>query len=86
MTLYGTSILVTDKPVRARLSGTDRDIPILSFVPILEGVFDIHPAGTASEQAAWLRQLAEQASDLAIRVERHAAQEAALATYPEAVA
>ena len=70
-------------PVRARLEGSD---PVLKFVPLLEGVFDIAPAGTPTQQAAWLRQLAEQASDLAIRVERHAAQAKALATYPEAVA
>jgi NADH:ubiquinone oxidoreductase subunit 5 (subunit L)/multisubunit Na+/H+ antiporter MnhA subunit len=83
--LYGTTVLVTDQPVRGRLGGTDKDIPILSFVPVLDGVFDIQTTGTPAEQAAWLRSLAEQASGLAIQVERHAAQVAALATYPEAV-
>ena len=84
---YPTITLTPSTPPRGKLGGTDRNIPILSFVPPLEGVWDIHiPGGTPVEAAAWLRQLAETASDLAIRVERHAAQVEALATYPEAVA
>jgi len=81
VTFFGT------KPVRAKLvkDGEGR-IPVLSFAPFLEGIFDIQVQGTPVEAAAWLRQLAETASDLAIRVERHAAQVEAMATYPEAVA
>ena len=62
--------LSTSNPVRARL---DDGMPVLKFIPLLEGIHDITPAGTPVEQAAWLRQLAEVASDLAIRVERNAA-------------
>jgi len=81
VTFFGT------KPVRAKLvKDSEGRIPVLSFAPFLEGIFDIQVQGTPVEAAAWLRQLAETASDLAIRVERHAAQVEALATYPEAVA
>jgi len=84
--MFRTITLTPSTPPRAKLGGPDKDIPILSFVPPMEGTWDIYAPGSPAEAAAWLRQLAEQASDLAYRVERRAAQEAALATYPEAVA
>ena len=60
--------LPTSTPVWARMGGSDRDLPILSFMPVLEGVFDIHPMGTPAERADWLDNLAEQATRLAVQV------------------
>ena len=82
MTAYRTNRLHPTSPPRARLTVRDGiATPVLSFVPPLEGSWDIYPSGTPVEQALYLRQLAEAASDLAIRVERHAAQAAAFASY-----
>ena len=60
--------LVASTPVRARMGGSDKDIPILSFLPFVEGVFDVQPTGTLTERADWLDNLAEQATRLAVQV------------------
>jgi len=81
--MYRTNTLSPTTPARARLTVRDGlAIPVLSFVPFLDGSWDLYyDQGTPAEQAARLRQLAETASDLAIRVERHAAQVAAFESY-----
>jgi len=79
MSAYRTVTLTPSTPPRGKLGGTGKDIPILSFVPPLEGVWDIHiPGDTWADRAEWLRQLAEVADALAIQVERHAAKAVAL--------
>ena len=76
---YPTITLTPSTPPRGKLGGTDRNIPILSFVPPLEGVWDIHiPGDTPAAKAEWLRQLAEVSDSLAIQVERHAAKAVSL--------
>ena len=86
MSAYRTVTLTPSTAPRGKLGGPDKDIPILSFVPPMEGTWDIYVPGTPAEQIAWLIAFREEVGALAIQVQRHAAQAEALATYPEAVA
>ena len=56
---YPTITLTPSVNPRGRMGGPDKDIPILSFVPVLEGSWDIYVPGDAAEQIAWLIALRE---------------------------
>ena len=86
MSAYRSMTLTPSVNPRGRMGGPGKDIPILSFVPPMEGTWDIYVPGTPAEQIAWLIAAREEIGALAIQVQRHAAQVEALATYPEAVA